>query len=416
MRGFGWMKRLGPGLVTGAADDDPSGIATYSQAGAQFGTSLMWTMTLAYPLMVAVQLASARVGRVTGRGLGRSLSKVMPQWLVIGLIGLLFVANTINVGADLAAMGESSALVVGGWSHLFTVAFAIFSLILQLYVPYNRYASILKWLTLVLIAYVAVLLMVQVDWSTAARALVIPTIAGAGAITTIVAIFGTTISPYLFFWQAAQEVEEIDQVDERVPLNRARAQAPDALSRIRWDTFAGMAVSNVVALAIILGTASTLHAAGKIDIQSAADAAQVLKPIAGKVAFVIFSLGIVGTGLLAVPVLVGSSAYAVCEIGGWNASLEYKPMRAKAFYAVIALGMALGVAIDWSPIRPMKALFWSAVINGVVAVPVLVGLMIVVSTRSIMGDFTASAPLKFFGWLATVVMGAAAVGMVAFLG
>lgn len=410
------MKRLGPGLVTGAADDDPSGIATYSQAGAQFGTSLMWTMTLAYPLMVAVQLASARVGRVTGRGLGRSLSKVMPQWLVIGLIGLLFVANTINVGADLAAMGESSALVVGGWSHLFTVAFAIFSLILQLYVPYNRYASILKWLTLVLIAYVAVLLMVQVDWSTAARALVIPTIAGAGAITTIVAIFGTTISPYLFFWQAAQEVEEIDQVDERVPLNRARAQAPDALSRIRWDTFAGMAVSNVVALAIILGTASTLHAAGKIDIQSAADAAQVLKPIAGKVAFVIFSLGIVGTGLLAVPVLVGSSAYAVCEIGGWNASLEYKPMRAKAFYAVIALGMALGVAIDWSPIRPMKALFWSAVINGVVAVPVLVGLMIVVSTRSIMGDFTASAPLKFFGWLATVVMGAAAVGMVAFLG
>jgi Mn2+/Fe2+ NRAMP family transporter len=411
-----WFKRLGPGLVTGAADDDPSGIATYSQAGAQFGTSLMWTMTLAYPLMVAVQLASARVGRVTGRGLGRSLDNVMPRWLVIGLIALLFAANTINVGADLAAMGESSALVAGGGAHFFTVGFAVFSLILQLFVPYHRYAAILKWMTLVLLAYVGLLLMVKVDWSAALRGLVIPTIAGAGAITTVVAIFGTTISPYLFFWQAAQEVEEIDQVEEREPLKRAREQASDALNRIRWDTFAGMAVSNIVALAIILGTASTLHAAGKTDIQSAADAAQVLKPIAGNVAFAIFSLGIIGTGLLAVPVLVGSSAYAVCEIGGWTASLERKLSRAKAFYAVIALGMALGVAIDWSPISPMKALFWSAVINGVVAVPVLVGLMIVVSKRSIMGDFTASASLRFFGWLATIVMGVAALAMIVFPG
>ncbi len=407
------LKRLGPGLVTGAADDDPSGIATYSQAGAQYGAGLMWTMTLTYPLMVAVQLASARVGRVTGFGLGSALDKVFPRWLVMGLIALLFVANTINIGADLAAMGEASALVAGGWKHGFTVAFAILSLLLQLYVPYHRYSSILKWLTLVLLAYVALILMVKVDWAAAAKGLVIPTIAGAGAVTTIVAIFGTTISPYLFFWQAAQEVEEIDQVDERRPLNEKRSQASDALSRIRWDTFAGMAVSNIVALAIILGTATTLHAAGKTDIQSAADAAQALKPVAGSLAFAIFSLGIIGTGLLAVPVLAGASAYAVCEIGGWNASLEAKPHRAKAFYGVIALGMVLGVAIDWSPISPMKALFWSAVINGVTAVPILIGLMIIVSKRSIMGEFVASLTLKFFGWLATLVMAAAAIAMFA---
>ncbi|WEK43396.1 MAG: divalent metal cation transporter [Candidatus Sphingomonas colombiensis] len=258
--------------------------------------------------------------------------------------------------------------------------------------------------------------MVKVDRRAAAMGLLMPAITGAGAVTAIVAIFGTTISPYLFFWQAAQEVEDLDQSDVREPLKKKRAQAPDAFHRIRWDTFAGMAVSNIVALAIILGTASTLHAAGKTDIQSAADAAQALKPVAGSLAFAIFSLGIIGTGMLAVPVLAGSSAYGVCEIGGWNASLEHRPMRAKAFYAVITIGMILGLAIDWSPINPMKALFWSAVINGVAAVPVLIGLMIVVSNRSIMGEFVASPPLKFFGWLTTGVMGVAAAAMVVFPG
>jgi Mn2+/Fe2+ NRAMP family transporter len=340
----------------------------------------------------------------------------MPRWLVIGLIALLFIANTINIGADLAAMGESLALVVGGWKHGFTVAFAVLSLLLQLFVPYHRYVKFLKWLTLVLFAYVALLFMVKIDWRAAGIGLVIPTIAGAGAITTVVAILGTTISPYLFFWQAAQEVEDIDQVEGRKPLAEKLRQAPDAFSRIRWDTFVGMAVSNVVALAIMLGTAATLHASGKTDIQSAADAAQALKPVAGNFAFAIFSLGIIGTGLLAVPVLAGASAYAVCEIGGWTASLERQPMRAKTFYGVITLGMLIGVAIDWSPINPMKALFWSAVINGVAAVPILVGLMIIVSKRSIMGEFVASVPLKFFGWLATAVMGAAAVAMIAFPG
>ncbi len=410
---FDRLKRLGPGLVTGAADDDPSGIATYSQAGAQFGTSLMWTMTLAYPLMVAVQLASARVGRVTGYGLGRNLKEIMPRWLVIAIVLLLFVANTINVGADLAAMGESAALVTGGGKHIFTVALAIFSLILQLYIPYHRYSTVLKWLTLVLFAYVALIFMIDVDWKAALHGLVIPSISGSGALTTIVAIFGTTISPYLFFWQAAQEVEEIDQVAKREPLVEARRQADDALNRINWDTFAGMALSDIVALAIMLGTAFTLHTAGKTDIQSAADAAQALKPIAGNLAFATFSLGILGTGLLAVPVLAGASGYAVCEIGGWNASLEHKPHRAKVFYAVIALGMLFGVAIDWSPINPMKALFWSAVINGVAAVPILIGLMIVVSKPSIMEEFVAPPLLKFFGWLATAVMAAAAIAMFA---
>lgn len=410
------LKRLGPGLVTGAADDDPSGIATYSQAGAQFGTGLLWTMLFAYPLMVATQLASARVGRVTGKGLGHSLKGVLPSWLLVALVALLFVANTINVGADLAAMGEAAGMTLamagGVGQHLVTLSFALASLLLQMFIPYRRYAGILKWLTLVLLAYVALVFMVKVDWGQALTDLVVPHIENRHAITTIVAILGTTISPFLFFWQAAQEVEEIDQVTEREPLKQANHQAQDAFNRIRLDTFAGMAVSNLVALAIMLGTAATLHAAGKTDIQSAADAAKALQPVAGKLAFAIFSLGIIGTGFLAVPVLAGASAYAVCEVGGWNASLEDKPRRARIFYAIITLGMVLGLVIDWSPISPMKALFWCSVINGVVAVPVLVALMLVVSRKAIMGRFVAPPSLKFFGWLTTGAMAVAAVAIV----
>lgn len=406
------LKRLGPGLVTGAADDDPSGIATYSQAGAQFGTGLLWTMLFAYPLMVAAQLASARVGRVTGKGLAHSLGAVMPRWLVMVLVALLFVANTINIGADLAAMGEAAGMTVGHGQHVFTVVFALVSLLLQMFIPYDRYAGLLKWLTLVLLAYVALVFMVKVDWGAALHDLVVPQVNGRQAITTVVAILGTTISPFLFFWQAAQEVEEIDLVTEREPLQEAGHQARDAFSRIRLDTFSGMAVSNIVALAIMLGTAATLHAAGKTDIQSAADAARALQPVAGNLAFAIFSLGIIGTGMLAVPVLAGSSGYAVCEVGGWAASLQDQPRRARVFYTVIALGMVLGVGIDWSPISPMKALFWSAVINGIVAVPVLVALMLIVSKRSIMGKFVAPLSLRIFGWLTTAAMAAAAIGLI----
>ncbi len=407
------IKRLGPGLVTGAADDDPSGIATYSQAGAQFGTGLLWSMLFAYPLMVATQLASARVGRVTGKGLGHSLKAVMPRWLIIMLVAALFVANTINIGADLAAMGEAAGMTLGFGQHGFTILFALASLLLQMFIPYDRYAAILKWLTLVLLAYVALVFMVKVDWGQALHDLIVPHLDTRQAVTTMVAILGTTISPFLFFWQAAQEVEELDQVEERQPLEEAEHQAQDAFTRIRLDTFTGMAVSNIVALAIMLGTAATLHAHGKTDIQSAADAAKALQPVAGKLAFAIFSLGIIGTGFLAVPVLAGASGYAVCEVGGWSASLQDKPWRARVFYTVIALGMMPGIGLDWSPISPMKALFWCSVINGVVAVPVLVALMLVVSKPSVMGEFTAPLSLKIFGWITTVAMADAAIAMIA---
>ena len=406
-----FLKKLGPGLVTGAADDDPSGIATYSQAGAKFGPVLLWTMVLTYPLMSAVQLISARIGRVTGHGLAWNLRRVMPRWIVVVLVGLLFVANTINIGADLAAMGNAAELVAGGGGHVFTIAFAIASLLLQLFIPYRKYASFLKWLTMVLLAYVALVFIVKVDWAAALRGMIVPTIPGTAALTVIVAIFGTTISPYLFFWQASQEVEEIELKGDRKPLKESPRQANDAIVRMRYDTFAGMAISNIVAIAIMLGTAATLHASGKTDIQTAADAAKALAPIAGKFAFALFSLGIIGTGLLAVPVLAGSTAYAIGETGGWETGLEHKPRNAKLFYTVIGVAMALGVGIDWSSISPIKALFWSAVINGVVAVPILIGTMLVVSKRSTMGDFTASMTMKIFGWASTAVMAAAVIGM-----
>ena len=411
-----FLKKLGPGLVTGAADDDPSGIATYSQAGAAFGPVLLWTMVLTYPLMSAVQLISARVGRVTGHGLAWNLCRVMPRWIVIVLVGLLFVANTINIGADLAAMGDAAQLVAGGGGHLFTIAFATISLLLQLFIPYRKYSSFLKWLTMVLLAYVALLFIVKVDWAAALRGMVVPTVPGVAAVTVIVAIFGTTISPYLFFWQASQEVEEIGLIKARKPLKKSPDQAADAEVRMRYDTFAGMAISNIVAIAIMLGTAATLHASGKTDIQTAADAAKALEPIAGKFAFALFSLGIIGTGMLAVPVLAGATAYAIGETAGSKTGLELEPHKAKLFYTVIGVAMALGVAIDWSPISPMKALFWSAVINGVVAVPVLVGLMVVVSHRGTMGDFAAPPALRLFGWLATITMGVAAIAMIAMPG
>ena len=410
------LNRLGPGLVTGAADDDPSGIATYSQAGAQFGPTLLWTMLFTYPLMVSVQLASAQVGRVTGRGLADNLKAIMPKWLVIGLVVLLFAANTINVGADLAAMGEASALVAGGGKHYFTLGFALLSLGLQLFVPYRRYASFLKWLTLVLFSYIALLFMIRIDWSVALHGLVIPTIAGAGAITTVVAIFGTTISPYLFFWQASQEVEEVELSEKREPLKEKPGQGKDALSRLRWDTFSGMALSNIVALAIMLGTAATLHAAGKTDIGNAADAASALRPVAGDLAFAVFSLGIVGTGLLAVPVLTGASAYAICGIGGWTASLEYKLRRARcvlrgdfaghgarAWNRLVADQPDQGVVLERGDQRrgcradPGRAddRGWPPQHHGRV--------------RGVAGT-------RIFGWLTVAVMGIAAVAMIALPG
>ena len=411
VRSIALLDQLGPGLITGAADDDPSGIATYSQAGAQFGFGLLWTMVLTYPLMSAVQLVSAHIGRVTGCGLAKNMGDILWRPFVTGLVVLLFVANTINIGADVAAMGDAAKLATGLNAHVMTVVFALGSLLLQMFVSYKRYASILKWLTLVLATYIALLFVIRLDWAQALRGLVIPTISGKAAIITVVAIFGTTISPYLFFWQTAQEVEEVAHDPQAEPLVDAPWQARREFRRMRLDTFSGMAVSNIVALAIMIGTAATLHAAGKTSIDTAADAAKALEPVAGRFAFLLFSLGIVGTGLLAVPVLAGSAAYAVGETRDWKCGLEHRPWEAVGFYSIIGAATLLGVAIDWSPLDPIKALFWSAVINGVVAVPIMAAMMLVASHQHAMGKFTASKRLLAFGWAATFIMALAAVAM-----
>lgn len=414
IRSIALFEQLGPGLVTGAADDDPSGIATYSQAGAQFGAGLLWTLVLTYPLMTAIQLVSAQVGRVTGFGLAKNMGDVMPRWLVTALIALLFVANTINIGADVAAMGEAAQLVVGWGAHVFTLLFVALSLVLQLFVPYRRYANFLKWLTLVLFAYVVVLFTVHVDWPSTLRGLVWPQGAfNQSMATTVVAVLGTTISPYLFFWQSAQEVEEVDQDPKAKPLTQAPRQAKRAFARIRLDTFFGMAISNIIAIAIMIGTAATLHAHGKTEIQTAADAARALEPLAGKFAFLLFSLGIIGTGLLAVPVLAGSAAYAVGESRGWKCGLDNKPWEAVGFYSIIGLATILGLAIDYSGLDPIKALFWSAVVNGVIAVPIMMAMVYVVSRHQQMGKFTARPLLSIFGWLSTAVMALASFAMIA---
>lgn len=407
------LNQLGPGLITGAADDDPSGIATYSQAGAQSGFNLLWTMVLTFPLMVAIQMISALIGRVTGHGLARNMGEVLPHGLVTGLVALLFAANTINVGADLAAMGEAARLVTGFGQHGFTIAFALISLVLQLFIAYRRYARFLTILTLSLFAYVALIFMIHLDWRAVGTGLIgVNADFSESAATTIVAIFGTTISPYLFFWQSAQEVEEVDQKPSARPLIEAPRQAKRALARIRVDTIAGMLVSNVIALAIMMSTAATLHQAGKTNIQTAADAARALEPLAGHFAFLLFAIGIIGTGLLAIPVLAGSAAYAVGESRGWKIGLDNMPWQAKGFYTVIGAAILLGLGIDYSGIDPIKALFWSAVLNGVIAVPMMAAMMIVAGHRGKMGAFRVGPVLGGLGWLSTAVMAAATIAMI----
>jgi len=406
------LRRLGPGLITGAADDDPSGIATYSQAGARYGYGLLWTMLLTYPLMAAIQSVAARIGRVTGQGLAANIAETFPKPVMWVLVLLLFAANTINIGADLAAMGAAAELLTGQPSHWYGLAFGAISLLLQLFVPYHRYVRILKWLTLVLFAYVAVVIMANVDWAEALTRMFVPDIRlDAQAITLIVAVFGTTISPYLFFWQSSQEVEEIEDEPDAEPLKDLPPDSREELKRIRLDTLVGMGFSNAIALAIMIATAATLHASGQTNIESAAQAAEALRPVAGPFAFVLFAVGIIGTGLLAVPVLAGSTAFATAEGQGWKCGLEYKPWQAWGFYAVIALAMGMGVLIDFSPIDPIQALVWSAVINGVVAVPIMAVMMILAGRTSVMGVFTATPVQLVLGWLATAVMAAAAVAM-----
>ena len=404
---------IGPGLLTGASDDDPSGIGTYSQVGAQFGTGMLWTMLFSYPLMVAAQLICARIGRVTGKGLAGNLREFYPRWALYPLVFLLLVANTINIGADLGAMGEGIALLLPGAAGWYTVAFGLASVALEVMVPYHRYVSVLKWLTLALFAYVATVFVVKIDWGQVLHDTLLPKLAfSKDSVTAIVAIFGTTISPYLFFWQASQEVEDLDACAEDKPLIRAPHQAGEQLHRIDIDTYLGMGASNLVAFCIILTAAATLHAHGVHDIESAAQTAQALKPVAGPFAFALFALGIVGTGLLAVPVLAGSAAYAVGETLQWNSSLESKPRQARGFYAVIAIATLAGTAMNFIHVNPIKALFWTAVINGVIAVPMLAAVMLVAAKRTAMGPFAVSGKLRAMGWLTTAVMAACVVGMI----
>ena len=405
------FKRLGPGLITGAADDDPSGIATYSQAGAQFGFGLLWTMVLTFPLMVAIQMICALIGRVTGRGLAHNMAQVLPGPVVMALLALLFIANTINVGADLAAMGAAARLVTGWSLHGFILFFAILSLGLQLFIPYRRYSRFLMVLTFSLFAYVAILFLLPLDWSAIGAGMIgLGAALNENAAITIVAIFGTTISPYLFFWQSAQEVEEVDQ-DKLQPLLEAPDEAEEAISRIRLDTVAGMLASNLIALAIMIATAATLHKNGITHIETSADAAQALKPIAGSFAFALFALGIIGTGLLAIPVLAGSAGYAIAEALGWKTGLDNMPWQARGFYAVIGAAVLLGLGIGFTDINPIEALYWSAVLNGLIAVPMMVALMLVACNRKKMGAFCVGAGLRWLGWLTTAVMGAAAITM-----
>jgi NRAMP (natural resistance-associated macrophage protein)-like metal ion transporter len=406
------LSQLGPGLTAGAADDDPSGIATYSQAGASYGFGLLWTMLLTYPLMVAVQMVSAQIARVTGKGLAANMAVLWPRWLVTVLVMLLLVANTINIGADLSAMGDAAELAIGVNSHGAMLVFTVVTLSAQLFLPYARYARVLRWLTLVLFAYIAVLLAVKVDWPAALRGMVVPQLADAKAVTMIVALFGTTISPYLFFWQSAQVVEELDADHAAAALVDAPQQAREAFARIRVDTIVGMAFSNLIALAIIIATAATLHRSTGHPIETAAQAAQALRPIAGDFAFALFSLGIIGTGLLAVPVLSGSAAYAIADARGWKSGLDEQPAQAKGFYGVIALATLVGVALQWTDTDPIKALFWSAVINGVVAVPMMAAMMLVATNHRAMRRYTASRSVRWLGWTATGVMATAAIAMV----
>lgn len=399
-------------MITGAADDDPGGIATYSQAGARFGLDMLWTMPLAWPLVSAIQSLCARIGRVTGKGLAANIKEAFHPVVLKTVVLLLLVANTLNIAADVAAMGEVAELVTGLDRHLMTALFVSAMLLLQVFVPYHRYVVFLKWLTLSLLAYAAVLFTVHVPWGLVARHTLLPHIAiDRGAAAVVIGVFGTTLSPYLFFWQASEEVEEMQKEPAEAPLTADPGKADQELRRIRWDTWGGMLYSNSTAWCIMLATALTLHASGVREIETAAQAASALRPVAGEFAFMLFAMGILGVGFIGVPVLAGSGAYALSEALGWSAGLERKATDAKGFYGIIALSVLAGLVIQYSPVSPMKALFWSAVINGMIAVPLMAVILVLATKRSVMGGFTASRPLLALGWIATLVMFSASLMM-----
>lgn len=409
---FRGSRTLGPGIVTGAADDDPSGIATYSQVGAQFGFAMLWTMLLTYPLMAGIQEISAWIGRVTGIGLAGNIRRHYSPIILYPLIALLLTANVINLAADIGAMGSALQLLVGGSAILYSVIFGLISAIAAILVPYQQYAKLLKWSALVLFVYVATALVVHVPWRPVLIGTFIPSLSLSNSyLTALTAVLGTTISPYLFFWQASLEVQEQEAAQGETALKRAPQQAAAQLERMRDDTYLGMAFSNVIAFFIILDTAAVLHAHGITDIQTGAQAAQALRPLAGELAFLLFSLGIIGTGLLAIPVLAGASAYALAETLQWPIGLERKLRKAKGFYGILAGATLLGVALNFIAINPIKALFWSAVINGVAAVPIMIVMMLMTTNVKVTGSIRLPLRQKILGWTATAVMFAVAASM-----
>lgn len=410
------LRYIGPGWITGASDDDPSGIATYSQAGAQFGYSMTWVMLFIFPLMAAIQEISARIGRVTGKGIAGNIRAFYPPWLLRGIVALLLIANTLNLGADLGAMGAAAHLLIAGPAKLYVVGFAAGCALLEVFSRYERYAAILKWTTISLFAYVAVALVVDVPWGRVAHGTLVPRLVWErDYIVTIVAVLGTTITPYCFFWQSSEEAEE-ERIDPAAhALIEAPEEAPGEIRRIRLDTWIGMGFSNLISWFIIVTTSATLNANGITDIQTSAQAAEALRPIAGVFTFAIFALGIVGIGLLAVPVLAGSAAYALGEALGWPTGLARLPGDAKAFYGTIAAGTLIGIFINFIDIDPIKALFWAAVLNGIVAAPLMVIIMIMATQDRVMRGFTLPLPLSILGWMSTAVMSAAIVIMFATL-
>jgi NRAMP (natural resistance-associated macrophage protein)-like metal ion transporter len=407
------LGRLGPGLITGAADDDPGGVATHSQAGATFGLNMLWSVVLAYPLLAGIQQIVARIGRVTGHGLAANILRAFPAWLLAILVLLLLVANTINIAADVAAMAAAATLIAPGVDKvIYAVGFGLVCVLLEIFMSYKRYVGVLKWLTLSLLAYVGVIFTVKIPWGEVLWRSFVPEIVLTPAfMTMVVAVFGTTISPYMFFWQSSQEVEDLGPDPAARSLLNTPELADSELRRIRLDTWTGMAVCSLIAFFIVLTTAVTLHVNGITHIDSAAQAAQALRPIAGDLAFWLFSLGIIGTGLLAIPVLAGSAAYAISESFGWPMGLDRKLGQAPGFYAIIAAATLGGVALSLTEVDPIQALVWSAVLNGLVAVPIMVVAMILASRKSVMGPFVIGRTLKILGWTATTVMAAAGVGM-----
>lgn len=411
-RPFAFLRIVGPGLVTGASDDDPSGIATYSQVGAEFGYGMLWTMLASYPLMAAIQEICARIGRVTGCGIAANLRKSYSHWVLYSIVGLVLVANIFNLGADIGAMASAAQLVLPGPVAIYIVFFALVSLLLQLFVPYTSYVKYLKWLTLSLFAYVATAFFVRVPWSEVLRQTIYPRMSfGGSALVALIAVLGTTISPYLFIWQASQEVEEVKNHHGQKALRHAPWQAMRQFGRIRADTYLGMGFSNLVAFFIILTTAATLHAHGVRDVNTSAQAAQALQPLAGRWAFLLFVCGIVGTGLLAVPVLAGSAAYAVAEAFKWKSSLESKPSDAIGFYSTITLATGIGLVLNFTGIDAIKALFWAAVLNGLTAAPLMAVIVLMASNPAVMGKFVLPFYLRVMGWLATAVMLCVSIGV-----